>query len=408
MLQSLPLTWSARKEWFRVTSSTERFAMVAEFRLEFTKQIEAIEKEIRETPYHKGTEHHIGRLRARIARLRDRFIEGQMKRRKGGGGGGFAIKKFGDATVVLVGLPSVGKSTLLNKLTNAKSPVATYAFTTVSVIPGMMKYKGALIQILDVPGLVEGAAMGRGRGREVLSVVRSADLLLIIVEVGKENSQFNKINGELYLNGVRVNGEPPRVRIRKTLSGGLKINLTAPQELDRETIDGVIREFGISNAEVFLEESVKVDRLVDLLSQNCVYVPALFVLNKIDLASVSADLAEVQDGNHLKGGFVSAPEEGTVRVSAEKGIGLDELREAIWVRLGLVRVYLRRPGGGVDRGQPLMARKGDRLEDVLEKLGDDVAEGKKEARIWGPGAKFSGQMVSLATEVMDEMEVMFV
>lgn len=178
---------------------------------DINEQILSIEKEIRETPYHKGTEHHIGILRARIARLKDKQIDAES-RKGGGGGGGYSVKKQGDATIVLVGPPSAGKSTLINRLTNAQSKVAPYAFTTVSVIPGMMVYKNARIQILDVPGLIQGAEEGKGRGREVLSVVRGADLLVIISDA-KRLSAFDTITAALERNGIRINKEKPKVLV---------------------------------------------------------------------------------------------------------------------------------------------------------------------------------------------------
>src|SRR3989344_2711173 len=196
-------------------------------------QIQQIEKEIRETPYHKGTEHHIGKLRARLARLKDRELESGAKKGSGGGGG-YAVKKQGDATIVLIGPPSAGKSTLINLLTNAESKVAAYAFTTVSVIPGMLLYRGAYIQILDVPGLIEGARLGKGRGKEVLSVARAADLLLIMSDVDRQE-YIEKLVFELEDAGIRINKPKPNVRIEKKTGGGLTIHSNITQDVSKET-----------------------------------------------------------------------------------------------------------------------------------------------------------------------------
>ncbi|OGM36457.1 hypothetical protein A3E41_02960, partial [Candidatus Woesebacteria bacterium RIFCSPHIGHO2_12_FULL_38_9] len=245
------------------------------------EQISAIQKEIRDTPYHKGTEHHIGRLRARIARLKDKQIETSSKSR-GGGGQGYAVKHQGDATVILIGPPSAGKSTLLNRLTNARSRVAPYSFTTVSVIPGMMEYKNARIQILDVPGLIEGAEEGKGRGREVLSVARGADLIILMTDIDRPEA-IERIKAALERNGIRLDIVRPNIIVDKKVSGGLIIHSNIKQDLTRETFKSVISELGIKNAEITINENLSLERLIDALSLNRVYTPSISVINKSDM-----------------------------------------------------------------------------------------------------------------------------
>ena len=82
-------------------------------------------------------------------------------------GRGFDVSKSGDTRIGLVGFPSVGKSTLLTALTGTASEAAAYEFTTLTCIPGTMTYRGARVQVLDLPGIIEGAADGKGRGRQV-------------------------------------------------------------------------------------------------------------------------------------------------------------------------------------------------------------------------------------------------
>ena len=129
-----------------------------------SEKIKEIQDEMKRTQVNKATESHLGLLKAKIAKLRRELISAAAK--KSGGGGGFAVKRSGDASVALVGPPSVGKSTLINKITNAESRTAAYQFTTLTVVPGLMEYKGAKIQILDLPGILHGASEGRGRGKE--------------------------------------------------------------------------------------------------------------------------------------------------------------------------------------------------------------------------------------------------
>jgi developmentally-regulated GTP-binding protein 1 len=148
------------------------------------QKIAEIEAEMARTQKNKATAYHLGLLKAKLAKLKQEIINPT----KGGGGKpgeGFDVTKSGDARVGLIGFPSVGKSTLLTKLTGTESAVAAYEFTTLTCIPGSFKYKGCKIQLLDLPGIIEGAKDGKGRGRQVIAVARTCNLILIILDAAK-------------------------------------------------------------------------------------------------------------------------------------------------------------------------------------------------------------------------------
>jgi small GTP-binding protein len=115
------------------------------------------------------------------------------------------IKKQGNFTYALVGFPSVGKSSLIKKLTNAQIKVASYEFTTIKPFSSIVKICGAMIQLVDLPGIIEGAAKGKGLGRRILSSAFTADKIILVIDstkkeqlsfVKKELEEFGELNKE--------------------------------------------------------------------------------------------------------------------------------------------------------------------------------------------------------------------
>lgn len=352
------------------------------------EQIEDIQAILRKTPHHKATNGFIGAMRAKIARLRDKEIDGGGKA-GGGGGGGYQVKKQGDATIVLVGPPSAGKSTLINRLTNAESKVAPYAFTTVTVVPGMLKYNEAYIQILDIPGLIEGAKQGKGRGREVLSVARGADLLVIMTD-RQRPERLGQMVKELEGAGIRINQKRADVIIEKKAEGGLEIQSNLRQEIDKETIKEIAREYGVKNGLIKIKEKINYDRLFDAFSTNRVYIPAIFVVNKIDSDE------RIED--------VGLP---LIKISADKGLGIDNFINQVWKALRFTTVYLVKPEDDLSFDNPIVMKDDNTLLDVAQKIGTEFAQKVKTVKIWGNGSRFPGQEVSLSTKVVEGMQIRF-
>ncbi|VVC86550.1 unnamed protein product [Leptidea sinapis] len=241
------------------------------------EKISEIEKEIARTQKNKATEYHLGLLKAKLAKYRSQLLEPSKK--GGDKGEGFDVLKSGDARVALIGFPSVGKSTLLSTLTHTHSEAASYEFTTLTCIPGVIEYRGANIQLLDLPGIIEGAAQGK--------VARTADLVLMMLDATKPYVHRQLLEKELESVGIRLNKPKPNIYFKVKKGGGLSFNSTCQlTKVDEKMVQMILHEYKIFNAEVLFREDCTADELIDVILANRVYLPCLYVYNKIDQISI--------------------------------------------------------------------------------------------------------------------------
>ena len=354
------------------------------------EKIKAIQDEMARTQINKATEHHLGLLKAKIAKLK-REQEENITKKSGVKSDGFDVRRSGDATVVFIGLPSVGKSTLLNKLTDAKSTVGAFQFTTLTVVPGMMEYRGAKIQVLDLPGIIKGASTGKGLGKRILSVARSADLVLLVLDVFQPYHEDVLVN-ELGNIGIRLNQLPPNITIEKASMGGIavaqQVKLT---KITEKHLKDILHLYGIVSARVVTREDVTSEQLADHIAGNISYSKSLTVLNKIDLV----DEGFLED---LKTKIKSE----VIRVSANSEINIEALKEKIYEKLKFIRIYMRPKGGETDFKEPLIAREGDSVEDICNKLHRRMKREFRYGLVWGKSVKFGGQRVGLNHILQDE------
>ncbi|EXJ91344.1 hypothetical protein A1O1_04456 [Capronia coronata CBS 617.96] len=334
---------------------------------------------------------------SKLARLRAQLLE-PGPGAGSGGGTGFDVSKSGDARIALVGFPSVGKSTFLSKITKTKSEVAAYSFTTLTAIPGVLEYGGAEIQILDLPGIIEGASEGKGRGRQVISAAKTSDLILMVLDATKRAEQRKLLEAELEAVGIRLNRSPPNIYVKAKKAGGMKITFQAPPKyLDEKMLYNILRDYKMLNCEVLVrDENATVDNFIDvIMKDHRKYIRCLYVYNKID--SVTMDYL-----NEL------AREPHTVVMSCELDLGIDDVVERCWHELRLIRIYTKRQGIPPDFSEALIVRSNSTIEDVCDHIHRTMKDTFKYALVWGASAKHIPQRVGLGHPVADEDVVQIV
>lgn len=342
------------------------------------------------TQKNKATAYHLGLLKAKLAKLKQEIINP-----KGSGGGkpgeGFDVTKSGDARVGLIGFPSVGKSTLLTKLTGTESAVAAYEFTTLTCIPGTFRYKGCKIQLLDLPGIIEGAKDGKGRGRQVIAVARTCNLILIVLDASKPMTHKRIIEKELEGFGIRLNQKPPNIIIGRKDRGGVNVTFAVHcTKLDTRMVQAVCKEYKIVSADITLREDASVDQLIDAIEGNRVYCPCLYVLNKIDSITLE-ELELISRVPHY------------VPIAAFKEWNFDELLEKVWQYLNMKRIYTKPKGQIPDYESPVVvpAHKST-VEEFCLRIHKSLLAQFNYALVWGHSVKHNPQKVGKEHVLEDE------
>jgi small GTP-binding protein len=128
---------------------------------------------------------------------------GETERRRGATHrDSIAVRRQGAAQIALVGPPNAGKSSLLQALSDVQIRTGDYAFTTTRPVAAATRAGGVLVQLVEIPGLIDGAAEGRGGGRALLSVLRTADAMVLCHDLGGPPSRLDALRAELEASGI--------------------------------------------------------------------------------------------------------------------------------------------------------------------------------------------------------------
>ncbi|MFH0970838.1 MAG: GTPase [Candidatus Diapherotrites archaeon] len=340
------------------------------------EKLAALEEMKSYAPSHKGAEKLRAEINHKIAQLKLDIEKDKKQSAKRGGGPTLAVKKEGAGQIVLVGLPNAGKSTLFNALTGLNAPVGDYEYTTVQPQVGMVDFKGAKIQLVDLPPISEGSAEGKFNGKEILAVIRNADAIVLVVRAENPAHEYLLLQKELEKAGISLNRKKPNVSITPTPFPGFSLTGKEFLKIPQEQLVEYLKKIGMHNVHVILRENTTLDVVAEVLNEKLVYRKAMIIVMK------SVEKKETKRDE--KGLIVFTWQDD--KESKKEAVDL------LFEILDKVFVYTKKPGTAAAT-LPLIVPKGATVLNVAELIHKDIVQTLKSAKIWG-STKFEGQRVA--------------
>jgi small GTP-binding protein len=165
-----------------------------------------------------------------------KWVEGQLEQTRTRGRvvhrDSVAVRREGAAQIALVGPPNAGKSSLLQALSNIQIKTGDYAFTTTRPVPALTRIGGVLVQFVEIPGLIEGAAEGRGGGRSLLGVLRGADAIAFCHDASAPTVGLAAVMAEVAAAGIEKPALVAATKVDEADEGAVaRLAATVPFEI---------------------------------------------------------------------------------------------------------------------------------------------------------------------------------
>jgi len=280
------------------------------------EKIEALEEMLMIMPKHKGTDKLRADLRKRIAKHKS---DAQQKKGSAKGVTAYSIEREGAAQVIIVGVPNVGKSSIVAALTNAKPEVADFPHTTWKPTPGMANFENIQFQLIDTPP-VPTEFIDPG----LTDLLRRTDIIVVVVDIRGDPLQQME-DAMAFLNGLRI--YPPGTPVAADLK-------KAP----------------------FIKK-------------------VLLLVNKVDV-----ELDEEDYRAFLELCELPLP---SIPISILAGYNLSQFLSKIYEMAAVMRVYTKTPGKGPDLASPFVLPKESTLEDLAGQIHKDFVTRLKFAKVRG-------------------------